>query len=184
MEIRLSLINKMDEAKSTTTIGEPQFPTRINLGCGRQRLQGYCNIDIVPFTDFNGGQAVDMVMDIEKEQLPFECNVMDEIRAYNIFEHLGEGFIFALNECHRVLKATGYLVGCVPLAGSDIDFGDITHKRHFNKRSFSYLCGINPAMPIRPSHPKYADYGVLPWIEGEIVIQDDIIFFNLKPRKI
>jgi predicted SAM-dependent methyltransferase len=136
---------------------------KINFGSGRLKKLGYCNIDITQYVDHNGEKMVDIVLDVEKEKLPFDDNSIEDIIADNVFEHLGEGFIFALNECHRVLKAGSKLHGVVPLAGTRIDFMDITHKRHFNLDSFGYICGENLAMDNRPAHPKYADYGVLPW---------------------
>ena len=84
---------------------------------------------------------------------------------------------------HRVLKEDGILKGMVPVAGSKEDFMDITHKRHFIKESFSYICGTNLAMKNRPYHPRYADYEVLPWIQKELKQKNNLIFFNLSPKK-
>ena len=156
---------------------------RLNIGSGRQVKQGFTNIDITQYIDKSGNKLVHYVLDIEKEKLPFEDNSVDEILIDNVLEHLGDGFIFAMNECHRVLKKDGAMSGCVPVAGTRIDFMDITHKRHFIKDSFNYLCGENLAMDNRPSHPRYADYGVLPWIEILIFQQQDLIHFNLTPKK-
>jgi len=156
---------------------------KINLGSGRQIVHGYLNVDYVQITGSNGRKLVDYVVDIEKEKLPFKDNSVDTIRADNVFEHLGDGFIFALNECHRVLKKKEILYGVVPLAGSDKDFADITHKRHFNMNSFSYITGVSLAFPNRPSRPRYTDYGVLPWIKKDIIVKNDLIYFNLTPNK-
>jgi SAM-dependent methyltransferase len=159
---------------------------KLNIGSGRQTFSGFTNIDITQYIDKKGNEKVDIVMNIEKEKLPYEDNSVDEIKMDNVWEHLGEGFIFALNEAHRVLKPEGKLTGIVPLAGSEIDFGDITHKRHFNMKSFAYICGVNDAMKNRPNRPKYADYGVLPWnkIKVELDSERDLIFFELSPRKV
>ena len=101
----------------------------------------------------------------------------------NVFEHLGDGFIFALNELHRVLQKDGLLIGNVPVAGSKLDYMDITHKRHFIKDSFAYICGTGEAFPNRPYHPRYADYGVLPWNQISLEQVGDMINFTLSPRK-
>jgi len=156
---------------------------KINLGSGRLNNFGWCNIDITQYTDKKGKDKVDIVMDVEKEKLPFEDNSIEKIQADNVFEHLGEGFIFALNECYRVLKKNGVLRGIVPMAGTPVDFMDITHKRHFIIESFNYICGKNLAMINRPSHPRYADYGVLPWNKVDLLLEDDLIHFKLTPRK-
>lgn len=156
----------------------------INLGSGRLQQSNYCNLDIVGYVDNGGKQTVDIIIDIEKEKLPYDDNSIEIIKADNVFEHLGEGFIFALNECHRVLKDGCILDGCVPVAGTRKDFMDITHKRHFLRESFGYICGINLAKKNLPKHPKYADYQILPWIEIELIEKDDMIFFKMFPRKI
>jgi len=156
---------------------------KINFGCGRLRKPDHINIDITQYIDGKGNKMVDVVLDVEREKLPYEDNSVDEILADNVFEHLGDGFIFALNECHRVLKPNGRLFGIVPMAGTEVDFMDITHKRHFILKSFDYICGENKAMPNRPSHPRYADYGVLPWKQNELFTKDNLIYFDLIPNK-
>jgi len=159
--------------------------TKINLGCGRLTIgREFCNIDIMPFTDNSGNVLVDIVMNVEDTPFPFEDNCMDEVLADNVFEHLGNGFIFALNECHRVLKESGTLIGVVPIANTEADLMDITHKRKFIKKSFGYICGKGLARPDRPSHPKYADYGVLPWNQIELKEEGNLIHFKLSPRKV
>jgi SAM-dependent methyltransferase len=156
---------------------------KINLGCGRQRKNGYHGVDLVQYVDKKGNEMVDTILDIEKQFLPDANNSVEEILADNVLEHLGDGFIHALNECHRVLKTDGRLVGIVPVAGSKEDFQDITHKRHFIEESFGYLTGENKAMANRPSHPRYADYGVLPWKKNELFTKNNLIYFNLSPKK-
>jgi SAM-dependent methyltransferase len=158
--------------------------TKINFGGGRQVADGYCNVDIIQYVGSNGKKAVDIVMDVEKEPLPFEDESIEHIIADNVFEHLGDGFIFALNECHRVLQKGGKLTGVVPYANTVPDLMDITHKRKFIMESFGYIVGVGEAKPSRPYHPRYADYGVLPWFENEIKREGDIIRFSLSPRKV
>jgi len=156
---------------------------KLNLGCGRLTFPDFMNLDIMPFND-GKNDLVHIVIDIEKERLPYEDNSIEEIKADNVFEHLGNGFIFALNECHRVLKKDGKLIGCVPIAGTDLDFRDITHKRHFTRHSFDYICGTGLARKDRPSHPRYADYGVLPFNLISLETKDNMINFVLSPRKL
>lgn len=157
-------------------------PIKLNIGSGRKLFTGFTNIDIIQFVDGNGKEIVDVVMDIEKDKLPYEDDSVEFILIDNVLEHV-ENLRFVLNECHRVLKEDGILQGMVPVAGTEYDFRDPTHKRHFIKSTFSYFTGINPAMPSRPSHPKYADYGFLPWYEIELKQEDLLIHFKLSPRK-
>ena len=162
---------------------------KISLGSGRIRKDGFLTVDQIQFTDGNGEEMVDIVLDIERARLPFEDNSAIQIDADNILEHIGfhrdnpdhqEALIFVLNECHRVLHPDGLLTGNVPPFPSNGAIRDITHKRFFVKESFAYLTGQNEAKLDRPGHPKYADYGVLPWYKVYI---DDGITFKLRPRK-
>jgi predicted SAM-dependent methyltransferase len=156
---------------------------KLNYGGGRQCIHEYENLDRIQICTPNGEELIKYIVDVEKDKLPFDDNSIDEVLANNVFEHLGDGFIFALNELHRVIKKGQLLIGCVPIAGTNLDFRDITHKRHFVEESFSYICGVNTAIPNRPSHPRYADYEVLPWDMVEINSMDNLINFKITPRK-
>jgi len=155
---------------------------KLDIGCGRMKPDGYIGIDCVQIIDGNGDKKVDVVMDIEKTSLPYISDTVDEIRAFNVLEHLAN-LRFVLNDCHRVLKKDGFLWGTVPLAGTEKDFQDPTHQRHFIKKTFLYFTGRNDAFPDQPSHPRYANYGYKPWDEVEVRVDGQDIWFKLKPRK-
>jgi len=90
---------------------------KLNIGCGEDIKQGYINIDIRKL------YGVDLVIDLEKEKLPYEDNSVDEILAKDIIEHFS--FIKVeeiLKEWHRVLKPKGLLVIHTP------DFEQIASK--------------------------------------------------------
>jgi len=155
----------------------------INLGSGRLIIKGYINIDKTQIIDGRGNKTVDILLDIEKEKLPFEDNSVDRIKVDNVLEHVDE-LEFVLNECHRVLKKDGVITGIVPKAGTELDFSDPTHKRHFTRRTFSYFTGESLSHKDKPAHPKYADYGFKPWIQNDLQIQEnDLIHFIMSPRK-
>lgn len=153
---------------------------RLNVGSGRIQYSGFINVDCVQIVDGNGKKVVDVIVDIEKEHLPYPDNSVDEIICESTLEHLGDGFIFALNEMHRVLKPMGILRGIVPPFNTNGAIRDITHKRFFVKDSFAYLTGQSLSHPNQPSHPRYSDYGVKPWYQ---IYLDDGIKFILRPRK-
>jgi SAM-dependent methyltransferase len=103
------------------------------LGCGFSKNDGAIGIDIRPF------KCVDYVLDIEKDPLPFEDDSIDRIEASHIFEHLGDGFLFCVDECFRVLKPKGILRIDVP---NFPDKGAIIHpdhKRFFIPDSFGFF---------------------------------------------
>ncbi|KKN77580.1 hypothetical protein LCGC14_0358550 [marine sediment metagenome] len=90
---------------------------KLHLGCGRQRLEGYVNIDC------RKSKGTDVVCDIRA--LPYAENSVDTIESYHVFEHMpvclhanvddkyGEKYgllITVLKEWYRVLKPGGNLV--------------------------------------------------------------------------
>jgi len=155
---------------------------KLNLGSGRRLIAGFINIDRVQIIDGNGKQIVDKVLDLEKEPIPYEDETITEILADAFLEHISN-LKFLMNECHRVLIKGGILSGSVPVAGTDVDFRDPTHKRHFNKNTFMYFTGKADWNNEKPSHPRYADYGFKRWILKSLKQEGDIIYFKLKKPK-
>lgn len=152
---------------------------RLNCGCGTSRLPGFVGIDRVP------GPAVDVVLDLEREPLPYPDESVDEVACYEVLEHLGDGFVFALNELHRVLKSSGVLHGKVPRCEGKNKpgpnaFSDPTHKRVITLETFEYLDGYAREDPRRPARPEHADYGIRPWYRLSL---KPGTYFRLRPRK-
>ena len=57
-------------------------PSQIELGCGSNKRTGFYGIDIAP------GPQVDLVMDFERQPLPFPDASVDYIYSSHAFEHL------------------------------------------------------------------------------------------------
>ena len=153
--------------------------TRLNIGSGCTRMEGFTNVDYVQVLDENGKPYTDVLCDIEKEKLPFEDNSVDEIACYETLEHL-EDLIFAMNEMWRVLKPEGFLKGKVPREGGRGAIADPTHKRVFITDTFDYFTGVNKHDSMRPTRPGNADYGIKPWYKISV---DKNIRFVFRPRK-
>lgn len=156
---------------------------KLDIGCGRNVRDGHIGIDITQITGSNGKECVDIVMDICKKKLPFEDNSVDGIACYNTLEHLDD-FKFALNEMHRVMKENCVLHGDVPICGTRSHWKDPTHKRCFVRETFDYFTGEAEWNKSKPSHPRYADYGFLPWHLIELEERGEMLFFRLSPRKV
>jgi len=85
---------------------------KLNIGCGKRMLGGFCNIDIfdkLPFSEEKEYMKGDV------RNLPFLDDTIDEIIADNVLEHLFfESAYEALWELHRILKEVGVIHIAVP----------------------------------------------------------------------
>lgn len=115
---------------------------RLNVGCGRNAIDGYVNVDLAPLP------GVDVVADCEAG-LPFKDNSFDETVGSHIIEHITNTLNF-MQELHRVAKPGATAVFRLPYGHSDDAWEDPTHKRPYYSNSFGYF-----------SQPFYwrADYG-------------------------
>jgi len=103
---------------------------RINLGCGKNYLEGWTNLDRFP------GFRVDVSHNLELP-LPFPSASCSEINAFHILEHI-VNFVPLVNECHRVLSPEGLFHIRVPWFQGHWGCGDPTHVRFFNHLTFRH----------------------------------------------
>lgn len=156
---------------------------KLNLGSGRIVIEGYTNIDVTQIFSHDGRPLVDHVLDLEKDILPFEDNSVSEIVASNFLEHISN-LKFVMNECWRVLSSDGVLIATVPICGTKSHWQDPTHKRCFIPEMLGYFVGSAEWNKDKPSHPRYADYGFMPWKHAkELSCNGDMMEFYLTPRK-
>lgn len=120
---------------------------RLNLGCGSQPLAGWVNVDAA---DIPG---VDVVHDLDVIPWPFDDASMSEVRAFDVFEHVGNPLGF-MAECHRVLQPGGALYIHTSYWRAENGFTDPTHRRFCTERTFDYW------IPGTDYHRRYgAAYG-------------------------
>lgn len=111
---------------------------RINLGCGKDILPGWVNVD----ASDQLGPGVE-VWDLDEHPWPFEDASAQEIRGFDIYEHVWDPVGFMI-ECHRILQPGGTLrlQTCYYLC---IDaFTDPTHKRFPTEYTFDYYVPGTP----------------------------------------
>lgn len=109
---------------------------KLNLGAGPIKVPGFLSVDSDPSTN------PDILIDITKPW-PIDDNSVDEVLAYHVFEHIGDGYFDFLKELYRVCKAGTIIDIRVPHHRHDYFFGDPTHIRaitvenlmRFNKAS-------------------------------------------------
>lgn len=90
--------------------------------------------------DKSPDSQAEIIRDFAKRGIPFEDNTFDEVRCYDVIEHIEEyqDLIFTFNEIHRVLKNDGVFHFTTP-NGLEAGFSHMTHHRVFFAGSFEYL---------------------------------------------
>lgn len=110
---------------------------KVDIGCGDSKPDGFVGVDICP------GANVDIVADIS-QTFPFEDNSVDELRAYDVIEHLPDR-INTMNEIWRVCKPGAMVDLVVPSTDGRGAFQDPTHISFWNINSFRYFSVDFPA---------------------------------------
>ena len=134
---------------------------RLNLGCGRNILPDWINVDIVPL---DGVDIIANLDDCQNTKLPFADNEIDEFFASHLIEHLHKPLPF-MAELHRIAKPNAKATFRVPFGSSDDAFEDQTHVRPYFLKSFGFF-----------SQPFYfkADYGYRgDWLTEKITLLVD-----------
>lgn len=138
---------------------------KINLGAGNQIIKGYFNHDITKHRP-----DIDLVFDLNdkgwtssynengiREGLAFQLNDLDdkveEIRAYDVLEHLNDPLNF-MNNCWKWLKKSGILDLKVCGWKNPNFYVDITHKKAYDINSFDYF---DPTTEIGKEYGYYTD---------------------------
>lgn len=105
---------------------------KLNLGCGKRKLEGYLNIDIQESVD------PDLCHDI-LNGLPLEDNSVEEVRAFDFLEHMPLGRqVDVINDIWRVLKNDGLFEHLTPSTDGRGAFCDPTHLSFWNILSWRY----------------------------------------------
>lgn len=105
---------------------------KIDLGCGKNKKEGFFGIDIQNFPD------VDLVCDCN-QRIPLDDNVADEIHANDFLEHLqNDKRIHIISEIWRILKPGGLFYSYTPSTDCRGAYQDPTHYSFWNENSFKY----------------------------------------------
>jgi len=121
-------------------------PLRLNLGCGRNILNDWINIDWIQ------SPGIDVVADLGQcatTPLPFADDQVDEFLLSHVIEHIPQTLPL-MQELYRIAKSGARAWIRVPHGSSDDAWEDPTHVRAYFPGSFGYF-----------SQPYYwrADYG-------------------------
>ena len=102
--------------------GKVTDPIRIDLGCGKNKKEGWTGVDVRKFP------GVDIVADLRK-RWPWKDGTVSEVYCSHFLEHLtGDERVHFVNELFRVLKKGGKCQIITPHWNSARAFGDVTHQ--------------------------------------------------------
>lgn len=106
--------------------------TKVELGCGSAKREGFFGIDIL------SSPCVDLVMDFERERLPFDDDSIEYIYTSHSFEHITK-HPEVLREIMRVCRHGATVEIWTPYGKSDdgLLFGHVTF---FSEASFKHIC--------------------------------------------
>jgi SAM-dependent methyltransferase len=107
-------------------------PSKIELGCGANKRDGFFGIDIAD------GPAVDLVLDIERQLLPFADDSIDHVYTSHAFEHL-VNYQYVLREIMRVCKPGAMVEIWTPYGKSNDGFL-FGHTTFITETHFKHIC--------------------------------------------
>jgi len=123
--------------KSSGTIKLNQH-SKLNLGCGHQKLPGWTNIDMEP------SENPDMVLNLGVDTWPFPTDSVDETLAHHILEHLTtEEFFHFMKELYRVLKPNAVCSIAIPHPRHNVFLNDPTHRMPVTPDTIAMFCQAN-----------------------------------------
>lgn len=108
---------------------------KLNLGCGKNKISGYVNVD-------RFGEP-DVRHDLENFPWPWPNNHFDEVRASHVLEHLGkdpDNFIGVMKEIYRICANGARIFINVPHPRHDNFLSDPTHVRPITPLLMSLFC--------------------------------------------
>ena len=108
---------------------------KLNIGCGRNILEGWENIDSARLP------GVDVVADLDRcadQPLPYADNSVDEFLLSHVIEHIRHPLPL-MQELYRIARPGARLVIRVPHGASDDAHEDPTHLRPYFQGSFAYF---------------------------------------------
>jgi SAM-dependent methyltransferase len=108
------------------------MPKKLNLGCGRDILKDYINLDIVKLP------GIDIIHDLNKIPYPFKDNEFNEIYCNHVLEHVDD-LIKTMEELKRISKPNAIIIIKGPHFSCGINYRDPTHKRAFSYFTFNYF---------------------------------------------
>ena len=107
---------------SPLTVVEPKSITRLDLGCGKNKKEGFTGVDRSSFP------GVDVVHDL-MNPWPWSDGSVEEIHMSHCLEHFnGNERVHIFNEMYRVMRIGAKATIITPYWCSNRAYGDFTHQ--------------------------------------------------------
>ena len=106
--------------------------TKLNLGCGKEILENFVNLDI---NDYKG---IDVIWDLNKFPYPFVDNEFKEVIMCQVLEHLYEP-LRVMEELVRICKKDAVITITVPHFSDVGAYEEPNHKHYFALNSIEYI---------------------------------------------
>jgi len=139
---------------------------KLNIGCGETKLEGYINIDI------EESIKPDLVLDVRKQNLPYEENSVERITCLHNIEHIEYKYHFwILQQFYKVLIPDGFLILAYP------EFEKCVKNFLSNNRGLKDFW--RATLYGRQLYP--GDYHVTPMVTEDLIpLLKDVGFTNIK----
>jgi SAM-dependent methyltransferase len=107
-------------------------PRILDIGCGRNKVQGAIGIDK------NTRSNADVICDLDHFPYPFSDSSFDRIYIVHVIEPVGD-VMQTMEEIHRLLVPDGVVYVVTPHYTDFSSFTDPTHRSHLSSFSFRYF---------------------------------------------
>lgn len=109
--------------KATKLRAVPNPVTKLDLGCGKSKKEGFHGVDMRPF------EGVDTVLDLGRDTWPWADGSIEEVHCAHFLEHLAAPErIHFVNELWRVMAPGAKAMVITPHWASHRAYGDLSHQ--------------------------------------------------------
>ncbi|HEY1173918.1 MAG TPA: methyltransferase domain-containing protein [Verrucomicrobiae bacterium] len=113
------------------------LPDKLNLGCGRRKMEGHLNVDLAASVE------PDCVHDLDCYPYPWPDSSFNEVVAKDVIEHIDDVVAF-MKEIHRVARPGAVIRLTTPHFSCANAYVDPTHKHRLSYYSLDYFTPGHP----------------------------------------